>query len=519
MNPSTSSTPLIALTPLTVRDLRHALDTKTMSAVELAQDHLARINTLNHLNAMIDVKPELTLAQAQAADLAIAQGQQQPLTGIPLIHKDVFVTTGWRSTAGSNYLADYTSPFNATIVDKLQTAGAVCLGKANMDEFAMGSSNENSAFGAVKNPWDTTAVAGGSSGGSAAAVAAGLAPIATGSDTGGSIRQPASFCGISGIKPTYGSCSRYGMIAYASSLDQAGAMAYDAYDLATMLNVMVGHDPRESTSIQRPTEDFTQSLTPPTTSTPLQGLRIGLPKEYFGAGLDAHVGQVIDTALQQLQQLGATLVDISLPHTELSIPVYYVIAGAEASSNLSRFDGVRYGHRAAEYHDLMDMYKKTRAEAFGDEVKRRIMVGAYVLSHGYYDAYYIKAQQLRRLIAQDFQTVLSGTDAVCDIIAAPVSPFPAFNLGDKQDDPIQMYLADIYTLAGSLAGLPAMSIPAGFSAATAIQQARPIGLQLIGNYCQEARLLHTAHQYQQATDWHQRRPALSTTTVSTTTGA
>ncbi len=475
----------------TLRQLSDLLAAGKVSAVELAQASLGRI-AASGLNAFIDVRPEVTLAQAKAADAARASGQATALTGLPIAHKDIFVTKEFRSTAGSKMLADYVSPFDATVVERLAAAGMVTVGKTNCDEFAMGSSNENSAFGAVKNPWDVAAIAGGSSGGSAAAVAAGLAPAATGTDTGGSIRQPAALCGITGIKPTYGRVSRYGMIAYASSLDQGGPMARTAEDCALLLNAMAGFDQRDSTSLERPVEDFGRDL-----SQPLQGLRIGLPKEYFGAGLSSDVAACVHTAIKQFEALGATVIEITLPRTELSIPAYYVVAPAEASSNLSRFDGVRYGHRASEYKDLQDMYKKSRAEGFGAEVKRRIMVGAYVLSHGYYDAYYLQAQKIRRLIADDFQTAF----AACDVIMGPVAPTVAWNIGDKADDPVANYLADIYTLSASLAGLPGMSIPVGFG-----NGQRPVGLQIIGNYFSEVRLLNVAHQYQSATDWHTKTP-------------
>ncbi|GAB7534949.1 Asp-tRNA(Asn)/Glu-tRNA(Gln) amidotransferase subunit GatA [Burkholderia sp. 22PA0099] len=487
-------------------ELRAALDAGQTSAVELAQLYLQRIDAAGELNAFVHVDPELTLAQARAADAARAAGHAGPLAGLPIAHKDVFVTRGWRSTAGSKMLANYTSPFDATVVARLAAAGMVTLGKTNMDEFAMGSSNENSAFGAVKNPWDHQAVPGGSSGGSSAAVAARLAPAATGTDTGGSIRQPASFTGITGIKPTYGRVSRYGMIAFASSLDQGGPMAQTAADCALLLNAMAGFDERDSTSLERDDEDFGryvgQGWTPDAPADkPLAGLRIGLPNEYFGDGLAADVRAAIDAALKQYEALGAKLVPVSLPKTELSIPVYYVIAPAEASSNLSRFDGVRYGHRAAQYRDLQDMYKKSRAEGFGPEVKRRIMVGAYVLSHGYYDAYYLQAQKIRRIIAQDFQNAFEQ----CDVIMGPASPSVAWDLGAKGDDPVQMYLADIYTLSVSLAGLPGMSVPCGFGAGANAQ--RPVGLQIIGNYFNEARMLQVADAFQRATDWHKQVPA------------
>ena len=490
---------------LSIRELRTQLDSKQLSAVELAQHFLNRAEAHADLNAFIRRDAEATLTQARAADAAIAAGQTNALTGIPIAHKDVFVTRDFATTAGSKMLAQYMSPFDATVVARLKDAGAVTLGKLNMDEFAMGSSNENSYYGAVKNPWNTELVPGGSSGGSACAVAAGLVVAATGTDTGGSIRQPASFCGITGIKPTYGRVSRYGMIAYASSLDQAGPMARTAHDCATLLNAMHGFDERDSTSLQREREDFTRLLGQPfsseaSESQPLKGLRIGVPGEFYGAGLDAEVKAATLAAIAQLEQLGATVVDVHLPHTELSIPTYYVIAPAEASSNLSRFDGVRYGHRAAQYSDLEDMYRKSRSEGFGWEVKRRILVGTYVLSHGYYDAYYLQAQRLRRMIAQDYQNAL----AQCDVIMGPVAPTPAWRLGEKSDDPVQMYLADIYTLSLNLAGLPGMSVPCGFSS-----DERPIGLQIIGNYFDEARLLQVAHAFQSVTDWHQRKPEVA----------
>jgi aspartyl-tRNA(Asn)/glutamyl-tRNA(Gln) amidotransferase subunit A len=445
------------------------------------------------LGAFLATDPEATLAQARAADARLAAGDTAPLLGVPIAHKDIFVTRDFPTTAGSKMLAGYRSPFDATVVDRLAQAGMVTLGKLNCDEFAMGSSNENSAFGPVKNPWDRARVPGGSSGGSAAAVAARLAPAVTGTDTGGSIRQPASFCGITGIKPTYGRASRYGMIAYASSLDQAGPMARSAQDCALLLSSLCGPDPdRDSTSLEVPAEDFSRAL-----SDDLTGLRIGVPREFFGEGLAADVRAAIDAALAQYQKLGAKLVDITLPRTELSIPVYYVIAPAEASSNLSRFDGVKFGHRAKHYTDLLDMYKKTRAEGFGEEVKRRIMTGTYVLSHGYYDAYYLQAQKIRRMIADDFRQAFTQ----CDVIAGPVAPSVAWALGDKADDPVASYLADIYTLPASLAGLPGMSVPCGFG-----EGGMPVGLQLIGNYFGEARLLNAAHRFQQATDFHLRKP-------------
>jgi len=488
----------------TIKELSTLLHGKEISATELATHFLDRIEA-SDLNAFLHVDRALTLAQAADADARLAAGNAHPLTGVPIAHKDIFVTRNWRSTAGSKMLADYVSPFDATVVEKLHAAGMVHLGKLNCDEFAMGSSNENSAFGAVKNPWDHTAVPGGSSGGSAAAVAARLAPAVTGTDTGGSIRQPASFCGITGIKPTYGRVSRYGMIAFASSLDQGGPMAQTAEDCALLLSAMVGHDERDSTSLSPEQggvhEDFTRNL-----NEPLTGLRIGVPKEYFGEGLAADVEAAVRAALNRFVQLGATLVDISLPNTAHSIPAYYMIAPAEASSNLSRFDGVRYGFRAEGYKDLQDMYKKTRGQGFGPEVQRRIMVGTYVLCHGYYDAYYLKAQRIRRKIAQDFANVLTGPNAVCDVIMGPVAPTVAWDLGSKADDPVANYLADIFTLSTSLAGLPGMSIPCGFGAGEKNGK-RPVGLQIIGNYFAEAKLLNVAHQFQQATEWHKQAPA------------
>lgn len=479
----------------TLKQLSDALAAGQMSSRELTRDYLARIDALNpQLNAFITVDHDGALAAAAAADAARAAGQAGALTGVPFAHKDVFVTEGLLTTCGSKMLGNFVGPYDAHVVSQCRQAGLVMLGKTNMDEFAMGSSNENSAFGAVKNPWDVNAIPGGSSGGSAAAVAAGLAPAATGTDTGGSIRQPASHCGITGIKPTYGTISRYGMVAYASSLDQGGPMARSAEDCALLLNVMAGFDARDSTCLDRTKEDYTRSL-----NHPVAGLTIGLPKEFFAAGLSADVARVIDAAVAQFKALGANIVEVSLPKTELSIPAYYVIAPAEASSNLSRYDGVRYGYRAAQYKDLTDMYERSRAEGFGAEVKRRILVGAYVLSHGYYDAYYIQAQKIRRLIAEDFQAAFQQ----CDFILGPVAPTAAFNLGEKSDDPVQMYLSDIYTLAVNLAGLPGMSLPAGFA-----DNGRPVGVQLIGNYFSEAAMLGAAHQFQLATDWHARTPAL-----------
>ena len=483
---------------MTVAELAQALKTKQVSAVEVATGFLARLGGNPH-NAFLDIDSEVTLAQAQASDARLAAGTAGPLEGVPVGHKDVFVTRDFATTAGSKILTGYRSPFDATLVQKLGAsasggAGMVTVGKLNCDEFAMGSANENSAFGKVTNPWDTARVPGGSSGGSAAAVAARLVPAATGTDTGGSIRQPASFCGITGIKPTYGRASRYGMIAYASSLDQGGPMARTAEDCALLLSAMCGPDlDRDSTSLDVPAEDFTASL-----NNSIEGLRIGIPKEFFGEGLNADVRAAVDGALREYEKLGAKLVPISLPRTELSIPVYYIIAPAEASSNLSRFDGVKFGHRAKDYTDLVDMYKKTRAEGFGNEVKRRIMTGAYVLSHGYYDAYYLQAQKIRRMIADDFQNAFKE----CDVIAGPVAPSVAWKFGENAGDPVADYLADIFTLPASLAGLPGMSVPAGFGAGN-----MPVGLQLIGNYFKEAQLLNAAHRLQQATDFHLQKPA------------
>jgi aspartyl-tRNA(Asn)/glutamyl-tRNA(Gln) amidotransferase subunit A len=480
---------------LTVAELAGKLRSKEVSAVEAARHFLARGKAHESLGAYLSTNEDVTLAQAAAADRRIAAGDTSPLLGVPIAHKDIFVTKDFPTTAGSRMLEGYLSPFDATVVRQLADVGMVTLGKLNCDEFAMGSSNENSAFKPVRNPWDVSRIPGGSSGGSAVAVAARLAPAATGTDTGGSIRQPASFTGITGIKPTYGRASRYGMIAFASSLDQAGPMARTAQDCALLLSAIVGPDPdRDSTSLDMPAEDFSRSL-----DAPVDGLRIGVPKEFFGEGLAPDVRAAIDAALQQYVKLGAKLVEISLPRTELSIPVYYIIAPAEASSNLSRFDGVKFGHRAKDYSDLLEMYRKTRAEGFGDEVKRRIMIGSYVLSHGYYDAYYLQAQKIRRMIADDFQQAFKQ----CDVIAGPVAPTVAWKIGEKSDDPVANYLADIFTLPGSLAGLPGMSLPVGFGAG-----GMPVGLQLLGNYFSEAKLLNAAHQFQQATDHHLRKPVL-----------
>ncbi len=495
---------------LGVAGLARALASKSVSSLEVTQHLLGRIGAQPALGAFLAVDDEGATAAARAADARRAGGDAAPLLGVPIAHKDIFVTTALPTTAGSKMLAGYHSPFDATVVARLGDgvpgqgpgAGAISLGKLNCDEFAMGSGNENSAFGAAHNPWNLARVPGGSSGGSAAAVAARLLPAATGTDTGGSIRQPASFTGTTGIKPTYGVCSRYGMIAFASSLDQAGPIARSAEDCALLLSAMSGFDERDATSAQRPPQDFHAQMLAPragaTAAKPLAGLRIGLPKEFLPAGLATDVDAAVRRALAELEQLGATLVDVSLPRTELSIPVYYIIAPAEASSNLSRFDGVKFGHRAAQYADLLDMYKKSRAEGFGAEVKRRIMIGTYVLSHGYYDAYYLQAQKLRRMIADDFQACFTQ----CDIIAGPVAPSVAWKIGEQGADPLQAYLADIFTLPASLAGLPGMSVPAGLGA-----HGMPVGLQLIGNYFAEGQLLHAAHALQQATDWHQQAPA------------
>ncbi|BEP45407.1 Asp-tRNA(Asn)/Glu-tRNA(Gln) amidotransferase subunit GatA [Variovorax sp. V15] len=492
---------------LSVVELAKALAERKVSAVEASQAFLGRMKAHQSLGTFVDVNEEVTLAQARAADALIAKGDAPALAGVPIAHKDIFVTTDFATTAGSKMLAGYRSPFDATVVRRLAEAGAVTLGKLSCDEFAMGSANENVAVPAVghdkavpvRNPWNLERIPGGSSGASAAAVAARLAPAATGTDTGGSIRQPASFCGITGIKPTYGRASRYGMVAFASSLDQAGPMARSAEDCALLLSAFCGPDlDRDSTSLDKPAEDFGRSL-----NDSLEGLRIGVPKEFFGEGVAPGVRAAIDAALAQHEKLGAKRVEVTLPRTELSIPVYYILAAAEASSNLSRFDGVKFGHRAKDFIDpasrksaLTQMYERTRAEGFGDEVKRRIMIGTYVLSHGYYDAYYLQAQKVRRMIADDFQQAFRQ----CDVIAGPAAPTTAWKIGEHGDDPVADYLADIFTLPASLAGLPGMSVPAGFDGGM------PVGLQLIGNYFGEAKLLNAAHRFQQATDWHARTP-------------
>ena len=484
-----------------VAESSDALRARQISAVELVQQALARIADAQPLlNAFITVDGEGALATARAADATLTRGDAPPLTGVPIAHKDVLMTAGLRTTCGSRMLERFVAPYDAHVVTRLRDAGSVLVGKTNMDEFAMGSSNESSYFGPVRNPWNRGCVPGGSSGGSAAAVAACLVPASTGTDTGGSIRQPAALSGICGLKPTYGVCSRYGLVAFASSLDTPGPLAHDALDCALMLNAMAGHDARDSTSLDRPIVDYARELRAPAPTKPLDGLRIGLPAEYQGSGVDDDVAAAVAAALVQLRALGATTVDIALPAVRYSVPVYYVIAPAEASSNLSRFDGVRYGHRAERFRDLTDMYEKTRAEGFGAEVKRRILVGTYVLSHGYYDAYYRKAQQVRRLIAQDFTRAFSQ----CDVIVGPTTPTAAFAIGAKADDPVQMYLNDIFTVAANLTGMPAMSIPCGFTTG-----GLPIGLQIQGDYFGEARILNLAHRFQQVTHWHLRAPPIA----------
>jgi len=478
----------------TIKSLAASLDARAFSSVELTRHFITRINGLNKkYNCFITLDPEASLKQAEAADQARSTGKVQLLTGIPIAQKDIFCARGWLTTCGSKMLSNFTSPYDAHVVERLNAAGAVNLGKTNMDEFAMGSSSETSHYGPVRNPWDVDKVPGGSSGGSAAAVAARLAPGAIGTDTGGSIRQPAALSGICGLKPTYGVVSRYGMIAFASSLDQGGPLARSAEDLALLLNVMAGFDPRDSTSLDREREDYTREL-----GKPLKGLKIGLPEEFFAAGAAPGVVKAVEAAVGEFRKRGCETVEVSLPNMKLSVPVYYVLAPAEASSNLARYDGVRYGYRAPDYADLLDLYKKTRAQGFGAEVKRRILIGTYVLSHGYYDAYYIQAQRVRRLIARDFAEVFKR----CDVIMGPTSPTTAFPIGEKMDDPVQMYLNDIYTIPANLAGLPGLSIPCGHDG-----KGLPVGLQIIGNYFAEARMLGIAHQYQLATDWHTRAPS------------
>jgi aspartyl-tRNA(Asn)/glutamyl-tRNA(Gln) amidotransferase subunit A len=479
----------------TLASLSNDLAAGSISSEEITSEYLQRIASQDAaLNSIITVTAEQALQQARAADAKRAAGTAGALTGIPLLHKDIFCTSGIRTSCGSRMLDNFVPPYDATVIQQLSAAGAVMLGKTNMDEFAMGSSNESSYYGASRNPWDLQRVPGGSSGGSAAAVSAGFAPAATGTDTGGSIRQPAALCGITGLKPTYGRVSRLGMVAFASSLDQAGPLAQTAEDCAIMLSAMAGFDPADSTSSEREVDDYCATL-----EQGIAGLRIGIPTEYFDSGLDTGIESVIQAALREFESMGAELVEISLPHTQLAVPAYYVIAPAEASTNLARFDGVRYGHRCKDPVDLHDLYTRTRDEGFGAEVKRRILVGTYALSAGYYDAYYHKAQQIRRLIQRDFVQAYERVD----VIMGPTTPHPAWKLGEKNDDPVAMYLEDIYTLSVNLAGLPAMSIPAGFSTGL------PVGLQIIGNYFAEGKLLNIAHQYQSATDWHQQQPVMT----------
>ncbi|HXU67065.1 MAG TPA: Asp-tRNA(Asn)/Glu-tRNA(Gln) amidotransferase subunit GatA [Casimicrobiaceae bacterium] len=481
-----------------VVELARALRARETSSVELVRDALARIAAAQPINAFITVDAEGAIAQARLADEALARGDAGPLTGIPIAHKDVLMTAGMRTTCASRMLEHFVAPYDAHVVAKLREAGTVLVGKTNMDEFAMGSSSETSYFGPVRNPWSAECVPGGSSGGSAAAVAAGLVPATTGTDTGGSIRQPAALTGICGVKPTYGICSRYGLIAFASSLDTPGAFARTAEDCALLLTAMAGHDARDATSLERPREDYRRALVKASPARPLGGLRIGLPRDYFASGIERAVVVAVEAAIAELRTLGATTVDVDLPMVKHAVPVYYVIAPAEASSNLSRFDGVRYGHRASRYRNLTDMYCRTRAEGFGAEVKRRILVGTYVLSHGYYDAYYLQAQKVRRLIAQDFTRAFER----CDVLVGPTAPTCAFTIGAKTNDPVQMDLNDIFTIAANLTGMPAMSIPCGFTS-----DRLPIGLQLQANYFDEARILNVAHRYQQVTDWHLRSPS------------
>lgn len=477
----------------TIAELSKGLAEGEFTSLELTQAYLDRIDQLDgEVNSYITVCKDEALAAAKAADEQIAAGTAGPLTGIPFAQKDIFCTQGVKTTCASKMLDNFIAPYDSTVAAKLNAAGMVMLGKTNMDEFAMGSSNETSFYGAVKNPWDLDAVPGGSSGGSAAVVAARLAPAATGTDTGGSIRQPAALCGITGLKPTYGRVSRFGMIAFASSLDQAGPMARTAEDCALMLQAMAGFDEKDSTSVEKDVPDYSADL-----NNDLTGLKIGLPKEYFGEGLDPEVAKAVEAAIEEYKKLGAEVVEISLPNSGLSVPAYYVVAPAEASTNLSRFDGVRFGHRCEDPVDLTDLYKRSRGEGFGPEVKRRILIGTYALSAGYYDAYYLKAQKVRHLIADDFKKAFEQVD----VIMGPTSPTTAFNLGEKSDDPVTMYLNDVYTIATNLAGLPGMSVPCGFVSE------RPVGLQIIGNYFDEARLLNVAHKYQQNTDWHAQAPA------------
>ena len=477
---------------LSLKELSEGLKQKKFSSVELTKFFLNRVDLHNSsINAFITTDKDKSLAMAKRADEIIKEGNQGYLTGIPIAQKDIFCAEGWKTTCGSKMLDNFIAPYDSTVISKFNAVGAVNLGKTNMDEFAMGSSNETSFYGNVKNPWDIKTVPGGSSGGSAAAVAGMLAPAATATDTGGSIRQPASLCGLTGLKPTYGLVSRYGMIAFASSLDQAGPMCHSAEDCAAMMNVMSGHDPKDSTSIEREKENYLTGI-----NNPIKGLKIGVPKEFFSEGLDPEVEKIIEKGISEYKKLGAEIVEISLPNNHLSIPVYYVIAPAEASSNLSRYDGVRYGHRTKEYDDLMDMYCKTREEGFGDEVKRRIMIGTYVLSAGYYDAYYLKAQKIRRLISEDFKKAFEK----CDVILGPSAPSVAFPIGDKKEDPLKMYMQDVYTISTNLAGLPGLSMPGG------LMNNLPVGIQLIGNYFSEAKLLNVAHIFQMNTNWHNLTP-------------
>ena len=477
---------------LSLKELSEGLKQKKFSSVELTKFFLNRLDLHNSsINAFITIDKDKSLAMAKRADEIIKEGNQDYLTGIPIAQKDIFCAEGWKTTCGSKMLDNFIAPYDSTVISKFNAAGAVNLGKTNMDEFAMGSSNETSYYGNVKNPWDIKTVPGGSSGGSAAAVAGMLAPAATATDTGGSIRQPASLCGLTGLKPTYGLVSRYGMIAFASSLDQAGPMCHTAEDCAAMMNVMSGHDPKDSTSIEREKENYLTGI-----NNSIKGLKIGVPKEFFSEGLDPEVEKIIEQGISEYKKLGAEIVEISLPNNHLSIPVYYVIAPAEASSNLSRYDGVRYGYRTKEYDDLMDMYCKTREEGFGDEVKRRIMIGTYVLSAGYYDAYYLKAQKIRRLISEDFKKAFEK----CDVILGPSAPSVAFPIGDKKEDPLKMYMQDVYTISTNLAGLPGLSMPGG------LMNNLPVGIQLIGNYFSEAKLLNIAHIFQTNTNWHNLTP-------------
>ena len=477
---------------LSLKELSEGLKQKKFSSIELTKFFLNRLDLHNSsINAFITIDKDKSLAMAKHADEIIKEGNQDYLTGIPIAQKDIFCAEGWKTTCGSKMLDNFIAPYDSTVISKFNAAGAVNLGKTNMDEFAMGSSNETSFYGNVKNPWDIKTVPGGSSGGSAAAVAGMLAPAATATDTGGSIRQPASLCGLTGLKPTYGLVSRYGMIAFASSLDQAGPMCHTAEDCAAMMNVMSGHDPKDSTSIEREKENYLTDI-----NNPIKELKIGVPKEFFSEGLDPEVEKIIEQGISEYKKLGAEIVEISLPNNHLSIPVYYVIAPAEASSNLSRYDGVRYGYRTKEYDDLMDMYCRTREEGFGDEVKRRIMIGTYVLSAGYYDAYYLKAQKIRRLISEDFKKAFEK----CDVILGPSAPSVAFPIGDKKEDPLKMYMQDVYTISTNLAGLPGLSMPGG------LMNNLPVGIQLIGNYFSEAKLLNIAHIFQMNTNWHNLTP-------------